>query len=90
MTKEYKGKLVIRKKKARSEAGKLRKTKKTTTTLQSSLYIHKLNTYTYKPGCYIILQLLSVLYSVVLPILVMFKTPVHKKIVKPALQKFWS
>lgn len=28
MTKEYKGKLVIRKKKARSEAGKLRKTKK--------------------------------------------------------------
>lgn len=75
MTKEYKGKLVIRKKKARSEAGK-QKNKKTTT-LQSSLYIHKLNTYT--PGCYIILQLLSVLYSVLLPILVLFKTPMHKK-----------
>lgn len=89
MTKEYKGKLVIRKKKARSEAGK-QKNKKTTT-MQSSLYIHKLNTYTYKPGCYIILQLLSVLYSVLLPILVMFKTPMHKKkIVKPAFQKFWS
>lgn len=88
MTKEYKGKLVIRKKKARSQAGKLRKTKKKP--LQSSLYIHKLNTYTYKPGCYIILQLLSVLYSVLLPILVMFKTPMHKKIVTPAFQKFWS